>query len=178
MQIFHDCRQLRLAIDRLIEIKKQKYVGKINLQDFYSDKKKLEARIEKYKQAKMPTLHIRQEYTLEALLAFAFYELHITSCSDSVISNLHLFTDNDVIVPQADTIYILDYYDYTDEENDPEGYTQYVLANNLELAYNGELFVAVISSYQDYKTEFDVILLIKALEYYCENDDFMKIEQF
>lgn len=93
----------------------------------------MEACIEKYKQAKMPTLHIRQEYTLEALLVFTFYELHITSCSDSVISNLRLFNDNDVIVPQADTIYALDCYDYTDEENNPEGYTHMYWLTTLNL---------------------------------------------
>lgn len=174
MQIFYECRQLELATAGLIEIKQQRDTGQINLKDFYSEKNKLEALIEKYKHAKMPTLHIHQQYTLEALLAFTFYEMQVNSYSDCVISDLRLFTKNDVSVPQADTIYILDYYD--NEGGNPEGYTQYVLDNNLELAYNGELFVDVISSYQDYKIEFDVNLLIKALEYYCENDNFMEIE--
>lgn len=176
MQIFHDYRQLKLAIEGLIEIKKQRDSGQINLQDFYSKKKKLEALIEKYKNAKMPTLNIHQEYTLEELLEFTFHEMYINSHSECFINDLRLFTNDYVSVPQADTIHILDCYDYENEENNPEGYTRYVLDNNLELAYNGELFVDVVSSYQDYKTEFDVKLLIKALAYYCENDNFMEIE--
>ena len=173
MQIFHDYRQLKEAQNQLANLKLQRGSGQVDLKTFYKQKKALETTIAQYHDAKKPVLNIHQEYTLKELLEFTFYEMQIADTTSCFIENLRLFTKGCLEhTPQADTVIILDVFNDVHEE----GYTQYVLDNNLELAYNGELFVDVVSSYQDYKTEFDVKLLIKALAYYSENDNFMEIE--
>lgn len=172
MKIFHNYRQLKEAQNQLANLKLQRDSGQVDLNTFYKQKKALETTIAQYHDAKKPVLNTHQEYTLKELLEFTFYEMQIADTTSCFIENLRLFTKGCLEhTPQADTVIILDVFNDAHEE----GYTQYVLDNNLELAYDGELFVDVILSYQDYESGFDVELLIDALEYYSENDTFMEI---
>lgn len=176
MQSFYEYAQLIQAKQQLAKLKNDrnnnKNAGKIDLKMFYQQKKGLEAKIQAYQNAQKANLNIHQEYNLQHILAFAFAELQIDDLCDSPINDLRLFTKKYTNSPQANTIVILDSYD----DDNEEGYTEYVLKNKLELLYNGELFVDVVSSYLNYTTDFDVNLLIQALKYYSEYDCFMEIK--
>lgn len=174
MQLFHDYKSLKQAENQLATLKEQRSSGQLDLKVFYNTKKALENTIARYKNAIKPTLSIHQKYTLSYLLAFIFHEISIDDGTDSSLDGLRVFTENYVTNPGPDTVIILDGYD--DEGGNEEGYNKYVLENQLNLAYEGWLVADVVGSYMDYKTDFDVALLIAALEYYAENDTFMSFD--
>lgn len=174
MQLFQDYNSLKQAENQLATLKEQRASGQLDLKVFYDTKKALENTIARYKNAIKPALSIHQKYTLSYLLAFIFQEMSIDDGTNSSLDGLRVFTEDYVINPEPDTVVILDGYD--DEGRNEEGYTKYVLENQIDLAYEGWLVADVVGSYMDYKTEFDAALLIAALEYYAENDTFMSFD--
>lgn len=66
--------------------------------------------------------------------------------------------------------------DEYDEENNPEGYSQFVLDNELELFCYGYIFSDIMSLYCQQKKDLDVALFFKCLKYYLEHDTFLDVE--
>jgi len=76
---------------------------------------------------------------------------------------------------KKDTIVYVDTLVFENNEND-EYYSNFVVDNDLNIICLGEILVDVIGSYKDYKDELNIDLVLKALDYYLDNDTFMDLD--
>ncbi|UNB61995.1 DUF7716 domain-containing protein [Pseudomonas syringae group genomosp. 7] len=87
--------------------------------------------------------------------------------------DLCLYVNNDIDVITAETICYLDYY--PEVLNDEEVYSEFVTSKGLQLLYYGQQFNDVLMNVSSQKKTMELAVIIKALNYYLENDDFLDI---
>lgn len=128
-------------------------------------------------------LELQKPYKLGDVVqeAFNFFStnLNFTNAEDEYdVGNLFAkFEDYDNFI--VDTIVYLDEPvsdEEYDEENNPEGYSQFVFDNNLELFCYGYIFSDVMSLYCQQKKTLDIELFFKCLKYYLEHDTFLDVD--
>lgn len=128
-------------------------------------------------------LELQKPYKLRDVVqeAFNFFSknLNLTNADDEYdIGNLFT-TCEDYNNYSVDTIVYLDEpvddNEY-DEENNPEGYSRFVLDNDLDLFCYGYIFSDVMSLYCEQKKDLDMELFFKCLKYYQEHDTFLDID--
>ena len=120
---------------------------------------------------------LQTPYTFEEIIIFAYNEIPYRT-SDSFFEGKILFreleVDNDSNFLRRDMIIYLDILIFENNENE-EYYSDFVIEKNLDIICLGEIFIDIIDSYKDYKKELDIDLVLEALHYYLDNDDFMEI---
>jgi hypothetical protein len=92
----------------------------------------------------------------------------------AMIDDLCLYTQEEIETITPETICYLDHYPII--INDKEIYSEFVTSNELELLYYGEQFNDVLSNIYNQKKTADTNIIIRALNYYMDNDDFLDID--
>ncbi|AOR62950.1 hypothetical protein [Pectobacterium wasabiae] len=65
----------------------------------------------------------------------------------------------------------------TGDDNGNDVFSDFVVNNDLELLYYGEQFIDVINNVLMQEDEPDIYIIIEALNYYMENDNFLDFDQ-
>lgn len=117
-------------------------------------------------------LEIQKPYSLLYLLKYA-YKDPVKEIWDSVLDNMVLFVKENTKNINEDTIIYLDYINPEINSDNIEGYSEFVLKSNLEILCLGDIFLDVVDFYKEQKNCFEATELIKSLEYYLDNDDFL-----
>lgn len=128
-------------------------------------------------------LELQKPYPFSDVIIFAFNE-EPNELRDSFFEGVDIYVEGtDVYFSKdwqltGDTLVYLDETvddeDY-DEENNPEGYSEFVLKNGLEFEYLGQNFCDVIDVYKDQRDELDIDLVLKSLDYYAKRDTFLAL---
>ena len=66
--------------------------------------------------------------------------------------------------------------DLIDEDENPEGYSDFVINNKLKLLYYGQQFVSVIENSLLQKNEATIGEIVRNLEFYSKHDTYMDIK--
>ena len=119
-------------------------------------------------------IEIHKAYTLGQLINFTYNEA-ANDPSESQLDGKSLFIHYDGATTSNKEVY-LENIDFDKNINNDEGYSEFIDGNDLDILCTGATFVAVISSYKDYKNELNIDLVLKALDYYLDNDNFMEID--
>lgn len=93
---------------------------------------------------------------------------------DILSDNMVLFVAENTKNINEDTIIYLDYINPEINLDNMEGYSKFVLENNLEILCLGDIFLDVVDFYKEQRNYFESTELIKSLEYYLDNDDFFR----
>lgn len=120
-------------------------------------------------------LEIQKPYSLLYLLKYA-YKDPIKNIWDSILDNMVLFIAENTKNINEDTIVYLDYINPEINSDNIEGYSKFVLESNLEILCLGDIFLDVIDFYKEQRDYFESTELIKSLEYYLNNDDFLDFD--
>lgn len=91
----------------------------------------------------------------------------------AILDDLCLYTDKETGVITREIVCYLDRY--PDVINDEDVYSEFVTSNGLELLYYGEQFNDVLRNIYEQKKTADVDMIIRALNHYMDNDDFLDI---
>ncbi|MCD5970557.1 DUF7716 domain-containing protein [Pseudomonas quasicaspiana] len=91
----------------------------------------------------------------------------------AALDDLCLYTDEETEILTPETICYLDCY--PEVINDEDVHSEFVASNGLELLYYGEQFNDVLRNIYEQKQTADVDIVIRALNHYMDNDDFLDI---
>ena len=123
-------------------------------------------------------VEVQKPYAFEDIIKFA-YDEDFSIVDESFFEGKLLFskseTDNESEHLKKNTIVYVDALVFEDNDND-EYYSDFVVENNLDIVCLGEILVDVVASYKDYKNELNIDLVLKALDYYLNNDTFMELD--
>jgi hypothetical protein len=97
---------------------------------------------------------------------------------DEIMNNAEINENFCVYLKDSDASLSLDLKCYIDlyptgDENNEDVFSEFVIKNNLELAYYGEQFIDVINNVRHQKKNAKIEDFVKALNYYSENDTFL-----
>lgn len=113
-------------------------------------------------------LEKRKEYTLSEIISF------FKSGDNSLGQDFCLYSkDPDDELSHDQSCYIDDYPSGDDDGNDI--FPDFIQKNNLELIYYGEQLIDAITNINHQVKNPDISLIIKALNYFMDNDDFLKV---
>ncbi|MBI0472628.1 hypothetical protein EXT68_22485 [Pectobacterium parmentieri] len=87
-----------------------------------------------------------------------------------------LYCENSDEPLSQDTWCYVDEYP-TGDDNGNDVFSDFVVNNDLELLYYGEQFTDVINNVLMQEDEPDISIIIEALNYYMENDDFLDFDK-
>ncbi|KPX60692.1 Uncharacterized protein ALO39_04241 [Pseudomonas syringae pv. lapsa] len=90
-----------------------------------------------------------------------------------IIDDLCLYTDEEIEVITPETICYLDRY--PEIVNDEEVHSDFVNSNELELLYYGQQFKDALTNVYKQKETANIDVVVQALNYYLDNDDFFDI---
>lgn len=123
-------------------------------------------------------VELQKPYAFIDIIRFA-YDEDFSKIDESFFEGKLLFSKSEIANESAylekNTIVYVDTLVFENNEND-EYYSNFVVDNDLNIICLGEILVDVIGSYKDYKDELNIGLVLKALEYYLDNDTFMELD--
>jgi len=123
-------------------------------------------------------IELQKPYAFRDIIKYA-YDEDFSRIDESFFEGKLLFNKyeigNESEYLKKNTIVYIDTLVFEDNEND-EYYSNFVINNNLNVICLGEILVDVIGSYKDYKDELNIDLVLKALDYYLDNDTFMELD--
>lgn len=123
-------------------------------------------------------VELQKPYAFIDIIRFA-YDEDFSKLDESFFEGKLLFNKSEINKEseylKKDTIVYVDTLVFENNEND-EYYSNFVVDNDLNVICLGEILVDVIGSYKDYKDELNIDLVLKALEYYLDNDTFMELD--
>lgn len=91
----------------------------------------------------------------------------------AALDDLCVYTEEETELITPETICYLDRY--PEVINDEDVHSEFVASNGLELLYYGEQFNDVLRNIYEQKQTADVDIVIRALNHYMDNDDFLDI---
>lgn len=120
-------------------------------------------------------INIQTQYSLLHLIKFAYFE-KVDNVWDSELDGMAIFVLNNEDPLDAETKVFLDYINPDKYQDNPEGYSSFIIENNLDILCLGSIFLDVIDFYKSQKLGLDSNLIIESLKYYLEEDDFLDIQ--
>ena len=120
-------------------------------------------------------IKIQTQYALSELIDFAYYE-KVDEVWDSQLDGMAIFTSSNQTELKPETPVYLDYINPELYKDNVEGYSSFVIRNNLDILCLGEIFLDVIDFYKTQKSNLDYNLVIRSLTYYLEKDDFLELK--
>lgn len=121
------------------------------------------------------SIEIQKPYSLLELIKYAYYDT-VKELWDSKLDNMVLFVSENTDSICTDTIIYLDYINPDINSSNADGYSEFVLQNNLEILCLGDIFLDVIDFYKNQKADFNYNELIISLEHYLSKDDFLDFD--
>ena len=123
----------------------------------------------------MQTPQLRHPYTLAELITIAAAEYKNGGATRGSFEYANLFAAPDAPIA-ADTVCLLDepLDDGTfDEDDNPEGYSDFVFDNGLELLYYGQQFADAVANTLHQKSDAATEDIVRNLDYYAQHDTYL-----
>ncbi|HFC6394238.1 hypothetical protein [Neisseria bacilliformis] len=123
----------------------------------------------------MPTAQLRHPYTLAELIAIAAAEYRNSPDTRGSFEYADLFAAPDAPIA-ADTVCLLDEpldEGTFDEDDNPEGYSDFVFDKGLELFYYGQQFADAVANTLHQKSGATTEDILLNLDYYAQHDTYL-----